>query len=76
MIIRLVFWGEKQFSSEAVNKLDEIVVKNYYRDKAEWLREKMRNAIRAKKPIIRVNENIENNDETEQMECVKEVLLG
>lgn len=46
-------------SSEAVSKLDEIVVKNYYRDKAEWLREKMRNAIRARKPMIYIDGNNE-----------------
>lgn len=52
-------FGLRLVSSEAINRLDEIVVENHYRDKAEWLREKMREAIRAKRPMkqIRDDEN-------------------
>lgn len=35
--------------SDDIDRLDEIVVEHYYRDKAEWLREKMRYAIAAGK---------------------------
>lgn len=41
-------FGVHLVSKESINELKELVVKNYYEDTADWLREKMREEISKK----------------------------
>ncbi len=39
-------FGLRIMRGEDIDELDEMVVRHLYRDKSEWLREKMRNSIK------------------------------